>query len=221
MSPEDGMKMQEMTTGPMLAAMAAGALLTLLPAATHAANATTAVSWEVAAASCEISTDPPLIIPLGEVDVAPLFASPQTSWKTVGKTPFKIVINSCNGGISALPNVRPSVKVSGTTPAIPGYSNNFLFKNGGDSSGVYIVLVKQNLTDGSDTGNIEVKNNSWLWVPGYGANTVLPSAMQFEIPLTAAVACGNFSVTNEMCKGEAKVRAGDLNASFTLQFEYK
>ncbi|MCW2457374.1 UNVERIFIED_ORG: hypothetical protein M2414_005143 [Rahnella aquatilis] len=195
------------------------AAMIMLTAAAQAAS-TLPVDWEVAKTSCEVRTDPAVTVPLGEVNVTALFGG-TTSFAHAGDTKFSIIIESCNGGISALPGVRPTVKVHGDLVTTPGYANKWLFKSGGDSAGLYIVLRKANKGDGDATGDFEVAQDESLYVPGYGTNTVVPANKQIPIYLTAAVACGNPTKgTPKMCV-PATTRAGELNAGFTLTFGYK
>lgn len=180
------------------------------------------VTWNVATATCVVSTTPSEILALGEVDVSGILGASAPSFKTVGGIPFSIDISGCNDGISIGSGVRPSVNVTGAGGPVvtPGYANKWLFKSGGDSEGVYIVLVKGSKSDGSDPNNIEVGDNTWLYVPGYGTDSIIPASVTPSIHLTAAVACGNPGQgTPKMCRKET-TRAGDLRASFTFAFQY-
>lgn len=196
-----------------------GLLAMLLPSAQAG---TVKVDWDVTTATCVVDTTPSGTISLADVDVSGLLGTSAPSFKTAGGVPFTVNISGCNGGITNAPGVRPVVKVTGGggLVTIPGYGNQWLFKSGGDSEGVYIVLVKKNIKDGSDTQNVEVGEGTYLYVPGYGTDNVIPAGPPIPINLTAAVACGNPKKgTPAMCQ-KATTRAGDLRASFAFEFQY-
>lgn len=117
--------------------------------------------------------------------------------------------------------MRPSVQVEGKPAPVGAWLS--LFKDDGDSVGLYIILLKAAKTAGSNTADNEVKNLETLWVPdGSGGyvqkDSPLAPNKSYLIPLTAAVACGPMDANG--CKNP-NIRAGELSALFTFVFAYR
>lgn len=197
-----------------------GAATALMMSTTaQAANQTLEVSWEVAQSSCEIGVQSE--IPLEVVDVTKILSG--ANWQHVGDKKFNITVNDCNAGYTPGTGTRPSVRVEGKTAGPTAYSR-FLFKDDGDSVGLYIILLKAAASAGSVTTDQEVTNGETLWIPnnsggGYvPAGSTLASGTPYTIPLTAAVACGRVEAAG--CQNP-NIRAGELGARFTFVFDYR
>lgn len=206
-------------------------LMVILNAAAHAANNSTLVTWDVTQPTCEM--DGPTTVTLGDsdgnVDVSQIFYPATTAtWLHAGEKSFELTVNQCNGALPSGTNLIPDILVEGTPFDAQGDNLNQweqLFKTGGDSSGVYIVLYKSDQTMGSDTGNKHIANNTYLYIPTTpGAKTYFKSgeylapSTDYKIPLMAAVACGRQVATG--CRNP-NARAGYLYASFTFTFAYR
>ncbi|AYA08389.1 hypothetical protein D3Z09_18300 [Rahnella aquatilis] len=206
---------------PLWAAL--GGVMVMSSSTAQAAGNQALVTWDVSAPTCEVTADP--VISLGDVNATPIFSPATTkTWLHAGEKSFELTVYDC-AGIPSGSSLIPDILVTGDEANIVDDSNRQLFKTGGDSSGMYIVLYKDDPKMGSETGNPHIANNTYLYIPKtpgsktyFGGGDVLASGTEYKIPLKAAVACGR--QVAEGCKNP-NARAGTLSASFSFIFAYR
>lgn len=201
--------------------VSAGMALMVMSAGVRAANSVNLTfNYTVVQGTCDVSISSPSMN-LGDVDPSPAFGN--GSWVQLNATEFTVNLNSCSGSVD--PNTRPVVMVAGET--VPGSDSgySYLFRKqgnaGGTSKGFGVLIVKADKAGGDLSSDIEVKNNTAIYVPNtgggyYGKGTALNG--NFTIPLKAAVSCGR--KVSDMC-APANLLAGSLSASVTFTFQYK
>lgn len=144
--------------------------------------------------SCDISATPS--VNLGNLDVAPILKNPN-GWATVGSGAIDVRITGCQGAS----NKTAGIILSGQLSTDPGVTaNSSLFKTGGESKGLGIVL---------SYNNVRLSQGSVV--------NITPSAGS-TVRLLAAVSGGEKAWAGTQ---NQNMRSGTLTASVTFTFGYR
>ncbi|CAI1004973.1 putative fimbrial protein StaE [Serratia liquefaciens] len=136
---------------------------------------------------------------------------------SAAKKPFKVILSNCSG--SPLSTTTPVLYLTGNTDTETGNSVNksFMFRESGSTAkGVGFAIYKNNTSsNASDLVAVvtsgEADARKYIDVGSKGA-----VAVNKTIDLNAIVTCGSTCSASD----KANMRAGDLNASVTFNFDY-
>ncbi|MHA0954050.1 fimbrial protein [Enterobacter ludwigii] len=198
----------------------AGVGLTAVNARAASDSVQLTFKYTVLQGSCDVSVGSDGVngqLAFGDISTANMTAKNWDPLVSAAKKPFKVILSNCSG--SPLPTTTPVLYLTGATDTETGNSTNksFMFRESGSTAkGVGFAIYKNNTSSNAsdlvaEVGSGEADARKYINVGSKGA-----VAVNKTIDLNAIVTCGSTCSASD----KAKMRAGDLNASVTFNFNY-